>query len=88
MTAQALGSTSSSDMRWVQRARMVAEGPEIRIGGAIRSDSRVHAADERVRVADLLALVGGSPEISRQASWQPAAYGRMRPADSSDITRR
>ena len=52
----AYGATSSSDMGWVQRARTAADGPEILLGGAIGPDCRVHAADERVRVDDLLAL--------------------------------
>lgn len=54
--ARAWGSTSSSDMGWVQRSRGPAEGREILLGGAIRPDSRVHAADERVRLADVQAL--------------------------------
>ena len=55
-TAGAWGATSSSDMGWVQRARTPAEGPEILIGGAIGPDSRVHGADERVRITDVQAL--------------------------------
>ena len=54
--ARAWGSTSSSDMGWVQRSRGAAEGTEILLGGAIRPDSRVHDVDERVRLADVQAL--------------------------------
>ncbi len=46
------GSTGSSDMGWVQRAGL----REIMITGASRPDSRVHGADERVRLADLRAM--------------------------------
>jgi len=46
------GGTGSSDMGWVQRAGL----KEIMIGGASRPDSRVHGADERVRLADLQSL--------------------------------
>jgi succinyl-diaminopimelate desuccinylase len=52
----AWGATSSSDMGWVQRARAPGESREILIGGAIRSDSRVHGVDERVRIADIQSL--------------------------------
>jgi succinyl-diaminopimelate desuccinylase len=54
--ARPYGSTSSSDMGWVQRARAPHETPEILIGGAIRPDSRVHAPNERVAIPDVLAL--------------------------------
>ncbi len=54
--ARAYGSTSSSDMGWVQRSRRPEDGREILLGGAIRPDCRVHGADERVRIADVQAL--------------------------------
>lgn len=54
--ARAWGSTSSSDMGWVQRSRGPAEGHGILLGGAIRPDSRVHAADEQVRLSDVQTL--------------------------------
>ena len=57
--AAAWGATSSSDMGWVQRARPAGAGSEILIAGAIDGDSRVHMADERVRVEDLLGLARG-----------------------------
>ena len=57
-SARAWGATSSSDMGWVQRSRGAAEGMEILMGGAIGPESRVHGADERVRIADVQALAG------------------------------
>ncbi len=55
----AWGATSSSDMGWVQRARGPEAGREILIGGAIGPECRVHGADERVRIADLLGCARG-----------------------------
>jgi succinyl-diaminopimelate desuccinylase len=54
--ARSWGATSSSDMGWVQRARRPGMGREILIGGAISPDSRVHGANERVRIVDILGL--------------------------------
>lgn len=57
--AVAWGATSSSDMGWVQRARPPHVSPEILIAGAIGPDCRVHAADERVHIPDLLGCARG-----------------------------
>ena len=55
----AWGATSSSDMGWVQRARAPGQAREILIAGAIGAECRVHGADERVRVADILGCARG-----------------------------
>lgn len=57
--ALAWGATSSSDMGWVQRARPPGAVREILITGAIGPDCRVHGADERVRMADVLGCARG-----------------------------
>ncbi len=49
---RAWGSSTSSDMGWVQRAGI----REILLGGLSRPDNRVHAADEFTTMDDLLAL--------------------------------
>ncbi|AHF79288.1 Peptidase M20 (plasmid) [Sodalis praecaptivus] len=46
------GSSTSSDMGWVQQAGM----KEILLGGLARPDNRIHAADEYTTMADLVAL--------------------------------
>lgn len=46
------GSSSSSDMGWVQQAGI----QEILLGGLIRPQSRIHAADEYTTRSDLVAL--------------------------------
>ncbi|WP_407316415.1 M20 family metallopeptidase [Pseudomonas sp. nanlin1] len=49
---QCYGSSSSSDMGWVQQAGI----QEILLGGLIRPQSRIHAADEYTTRSDLVAL--------------------------------
>jgi succinyl-diaminopimelate desuccinylase len=49
---QCYGSSSSSDMGWVQQAGI----QEILLGGLIRPESRIHAADEYTTRRDLVAL--------------------------------
>jgi succinyl-diaminopimelate desuccinylase len=49
---QCYGSSSSSDMGWVQQAGI----QEILLGGLIRPESRIHAADEYTTRSDLVAL--------------------------------
>ena len=49
---QAWGSSTSSDMGWVQKAGQ----SEILLGGLARPDRNVHAADEHTTVEDLLGL--------------------------------
>ncbi|QDY44308.1 M20 family metallopeptidase [Candidatus Pantoea soli] len=46
------GSSTSSDMGWVQRAGI----QEILLGGLARPDNRIHAADEFTTMADVVAL--------------------------------
>lgn len=46
------GSSTSSDMGWVQRAGI----QEILLGGLARPDNRIHAADEFTTMADIIAL--------------------------------
>ncbi|TKI04614.1 M20 family metallopeptidase [Martelella alba] len=46
------GSSTSSDMGWVQQAGI----REILLGGLARPDNRIHAADEYTTLADLVAL--------------------------------
>ncbi|ORM71115.1 M20 family metallopeptidase [Pantoea rwandensis] len=46
------GSSTSSDMGWVQQAGM----QEILLGGLARPDNRIHAADEYTTMADVIAL--------------------------------
>jgi succinyl-diaminopimelate desuccinylase len=58
--ARPYGSTSSSDMGWVQRSRAPGEPTEILLGGAIRADSRVHDVNERVAIADVQALAAAT----------------------------
>ena len=48
----AWGSSTSSDMGWVQQAGI----QEILLGGLARPDNRIHAADEYTTMADLVAL--------------------------------
>ncbi|WP_416414140.1 M20 family metallopeptidase [Pantoea sp. App145] len=48
----AWGSSTSSDMGWVQQAGI----KEILLGGLARPDNRIHAADEYTTMADLVAL--------------------------------
>lgn len=49
---QCYGSSSSSDMGWVQQAGI----QEILLGGLIRPESQIHAADEYTTHSDLVAL--------------------------------
>ncbi len=46
------GSSTSSDMGWVQRAGI----QEILLGGLARPDNRIHAADEYTTLSDIVAL--------------------------------
>ncbi|MFT4271965.1 MAG: M20/M25/M40 family metallo-hydrolase [Pantoea sp.] len=46
------GSSTSSDMGWVQQAGI----QEILLGGLARPDNRIHAADEYTTMADVMAL--------------------------------
>lgn len=46
------GSSTSSDMGWVQQAGI----QEILLGGLARPDNRIHAADEYTTMADVIAL--------------------------------
>ncbi|WP_142502767.1 M20/M25/M40 family metallo-hydrolase [Klebsiella sp. 2680] len=48
----AWGSSTSSDMGWVQQAGI----QEILLGGLARPDNRIHAADEYTTLSDLIAL--------------------------------
>ena len=49
---RAWGSSTSSDMGWVQQAGI----QEILLGGLARPDNRIHAADEYTTMADVIAL--------------------------------